>query len=300
MLKIKRDNAVLTLSDKNVPVAHAASGDVVVFEVFDCFSNKIEHEDQTFSSVGWNNINPATGPLYVNNAKAGDVLKVQILDVQLANRGVTICVPGLGVFGYLWKHETTRIVPIFENAVHFSEKITLPVAPMIGVIGTAPANGEEIPTGTPGLHGGNMDCKKIGAGTTLYLPVNVDGALLAMGDMHAVMGDGEVVVSGIEVSGEITVRVTALKNSGLPLPLLVNDTHVITIFSAKKLEDAAKGATFHMQRFVTEQLGIEAREAAMLLSAAADLCICQVVDPLMTCRMELPLAIVKQYGYVFS
>lgn len=297
--KLSRNKSVLSLSAKHKPVAHASSGETIAFETFDCFSNRIATEDQLFSSVGWEDINPATGPLYIDDARIGDILKVDVLDIHLDAQAVTSTAPGNGVFGDRWEREVTRIVQVKGGKVRFNDRLELNASPMIGVIGTAPPEDEDIPTGTPGAHGGNMDCKKIGVGTSLYLPVNVDGALLAMGDVHAVMGDGEVSVCGIEIAAEITVRVSVVKGVSLPLPLLVDDAHVMTIYSAESLDEAADGAAHNMLDFATQQLGIEAHEAAMLLSAAADLCICQVVDPLKTCRMELPLWIVEQYGYRF-
>ncbi len=300
MVKLSSKQAVLSMCETNKPVARVKSGETVVFETLDCFSNKIQTESQLFNSVGWADINPATGPLFVDGAEAGDTLKVEILDIKLDDWAVTADAPGHGVFGHMWDKEVTKIMPVKDGKVYFNDKIQLDIKPMIGVIGTAPANGQDIPTGTPGPHGGNMDCKEICQGTTLYLPVNTEGGLLAMGDMHAVMADGEVSVCGIEISGQITVRVTVIKNSELPMPFLVNDSYVMTIYSASTLDEAAKGTAAQMLRFATENLGIEPHEAAMLLSAAADLRICQIVDPLMTCRMELPLWITEKYGYKFS
>jgi Acetamidase/Formamidase family. len=104
----------------------------------------------------------------------------------------------------------SKVVEINDGKVIFNEKLSFPVKPMIGVIGVAPKEGE-INCGTPGPHGGNMDTTLIGEGTKLYLPVFVDGALFALGDLHAVMGDGEIGVSGVEVSGAVTVGLRVLK-----------------------------------------------------------------------------------------
>ena len=111
---------------------------------------------------------------------------------------------------------------------------------MIGVIGTAPEGEKGIPTITPGKHGGNMDCKKITAGSTLYLSVNVDGGLLSMGDIHALMGDGEVFICGLETAGEITVKISVLKNTKLPVPFLYSEGKVMTIQSAETLDKAGE------------------------------------------------------------
>jgi amidase len=118
-----------------------------------------------------------------------------------------------------------------------------------------------------------------------------------MGDLHAVMGDGEVIICGLEVAGEVTVRVTVIKDKLLPLPMLKEGNHLITIASAETLDQAAKDATIQMHRFLINELGLEFNEAGMLLSLIGNLRICQVVDPLMTARMELPLSVLEKYHY---
>ena len=296
MLVISRENVVLQMSPNNVPVAHASPGDSVVFQTLDCFSNEIFKEDQLFSSVGWDRINPATGPLYVDGAKVGDILRVEVLDIKLDTQGVMTTAPNHGALGHIIDEEKTKIVPIVDGKAKFNDRIELDVNPMIGVIGTAPER-DEIATGTPGTHGGNMDCKRIGKGSVVYLPVNVPGALLAMGDVHAVMADGEIVVCGIEIAAEITVKVDVLTGLSLPLPMVVQGEHVMTIASDETLDEAAITATEMMLDFVRQALGLDIHEAGMLLSVAGDLCICQIVDPLMTVRMEFPLWILDKYGY---
>jgi amidase len=296
MKTISKENYILTMAPGNKEVERTESGSMVVFETYDCFSNQITSEDHPFSSVGWDKINPATGPLYVEGAKPGDTLKVEILDIKVADKGVMAVSPSMGALAGTIQGETTKIIPVKNGYAKFNDKLELPVHPMIGVIGTAPKD-EEIPTGTPKDHGGNMDCKRIAEGSTLYLPVNVEGALLAMGDLHAVMGDGEIVICGLEIPGEVTVKVSVLPGQDYPLPFLVDDDHVMTIASAETLDDAAKKATKNMHTFLVEQLGMGVDEAGMFLSIGADLKICQIVDPLMTSRMELPRWVVNKYGY---
>lgn len=296
MQVIGREKSVLKMSPKNVPVAHASPGDTVVFDTFDCFSNEIGREDQLFSSVGWDRINPATGPLYVDGAKPGDILRVEVLDIKLDSQGVMTTAPNHGALGHMIDEEKTKVVPIVNGKAKFNNRIQLDVVPMIGVIGTSPEE-DEIPTGTPGTHGGNMDCKRIGIGSVVYLPVNVPGALLSMGDVHAVMGDGEIIVCGIEIAAKVTVKVDVLTGLSLPLPMVIQGEHVMTIASDETLDEAAVTATEMMFDFIRQALHMDIHEAGMLLSAAGDLRICQIVDPLMTVRMEFPLWILDKYGY---
>ena len=299
MLTIHTDTKIHKMSKDNPPVATAKSGDTVCFETLDCFGCQLKSEDQLLGGLDWSNINPATGPLFVEGAEPGDVLKVEILKIELDKQGVMVDGPGSGVTGVAVTSESTKILPVSDGMVKFNEKLSFPICPMIGVIGTAPAE-EGVDTGTPGPHGGNMDCTRIGEGATLYLPVNVEGALLAMGDLHALMGDGEVEVCGVEIAGAVTVRVTVLKNCALPTPFLVNKEVAMAIFSAESLDDAAVGATMSMHSFLMKELHMNEHEAGMLLSVVGNLRICQIVDPEKTCRMELPLSIMETYGYQFA
>lgn len=298
MLTIRTNTRIHVMSRDNPPAAYAKSGDTVRFEALDCFGCQIRDEHQLLGELDWSNINPATGPLFIEDAHPGDILKVEILTIELDDHGVMIDGPGKGITGRAVTEETTKLFPVAEGQITFNNKLRFPIAPMIGVIGTAPA-GTGIDTGTPGPHGGNMDCTRIGAGATLYLPVNVEGALLAMGDLHAKMGDGEVEVCGVEIAGAVTVRVSVVKNHRLPTPFLVDREIAAAIFSARTLDDASVGATMAMHEFLTTELKMNEHEAGMLLSVAGNLRICQIVDPEKTCRMEIPIGIMEAYQYVF-
>ena len=299
MLTIHTDTKIHRMSENNPPVARAKSGDTVCFETLDCFGGQLKSENDLLGGLDWNNVNPASGPLFVEGAMPGDVLKVEIIKIELDDHGVMVDAPGEGVTGAAVSSESTKILPVENKTVKFNEKLSFPICPMIGVIGTA-AKGEGIDTGTPGAHGGNMDCTRIGEGATLYLPVNAEGALLAMGDLHARMGDGEVEVCGVEIAGKVTVKLTVLKNCKLPTPFLVNNELAMAIHSAETVDEACVGATMAMHGFLTGELGMNEHEAGMLLSVTGNLCICQVVDPEKTVRMEIPLSVTKAYGYEFD
>lgn len=295
-MKVAASNYVLEMSPNHKAVAETGSGSTVTFETMDCFSNCIVKENQLFSSVGWDKINPATGPLCITEAEPGDILKIEILDIRVARQGVMTTAPKFGALGQEMTQEITKVIKIENGKAIFNDKVSLPINPMIGVIGVAPAQ-SAVPTGTPGEHGGNMDCKRIVKGATLYLPVYVKGAHLSMGDLHAVMGDGEIVVCGVEIPGEVDVKVTVLKNVNLPTPFLIDKDSLMTIASAPTLDEAAVECTRKMHRFLRERLNIENHEAGMLLSVAGDLRICQIVDPLMTARMEFPISIAELYNF---
>lgn len=295
MKRISTEHVTCTLSKDHAPAARVASGETIVFETMDCYGNQLRSETIDFTMVRRDFNNPATGPLFVEDALPGDILKIDILDIQVANQGVMAVRPGAGALGDVFKSARTKIIPIENGQAIFNDHLSIPLNPMIGVIGVAPL--EEMKTTVPHLHGGNMDCKRIIKGATLYLPVLVEGALLSIGDLHGVMGDGEVVICAVEMEGEVTVRVEVIKGRHLPLPLVVDGDALMAIASEQTLDEAAHAVTRAMHGFLTEELGMDTHEAGMLLSLIGELKICQIVDPLMTTRMELPLSVLECYGY---
>jgi len=293
MLKISKENKIYQMNQKNEGVARVQSGAVIEFETADCFNDQVTSAEQGVSKLDWEQINPATGPVYVEGAAVGDVLKVHIQKITISDRGVMAAIPDAGLFGELVTEPEVKILKIEAGYVHFNEAIKVPVNPMIGVIGVAPA-GEGIPCGTPDSHGGNMDNKKIVEGSTLYFPVFVEGAMLAMGDLHAAMGDGEVMVTGVETSGAVVVQVEVIKGRSIDHPILETEDHYYTIASHKTLLEAVKISTAQMQKLVMEQLDLSFNEAGMLLSMAGNAEIAQVVDPLLTARFGLSKEILPE------
>ncbi len=292
---ISRKDVIYAMSAKNKPVAHVDSGSVVTFETYDCFANQLTDESQTIETLNWDKINPATGPIYINEAKENDVLKVEILDIKLADCGTMVSIEGEGTLGDIIEENRVWRIPVVNDQVAVYKDIMRDIEPMIGVIGVAPKE-EIIATGTPGAHGGNMDNRRIKKGTTLYLPVNVDGALLAMGDLHALMADGEVLVCGLEINGEVTVKVSVIKNETMPLPMLVDEDSVITIASEETLDKAVVSATYNMQKFIKDRTLLKVEEVIKMLTLCGNLGVCQIVDPLKTARMEFPKELIEKLG----
>jgi len=287
MQKVTKDTIIYSMSAHNKPVLSAEPGSQIQFETWDALHGQIKSESEGFSGLDWSRVNPATGPVYINGAEVGDILSVKIDKIDIAETGVVICGSGMGVMGAVLQGSSLKVIPIVNGMAHYNDDIYLPINKMIGVIGTAP-KGDAISCGAPDLHGGNMDCKEVKEGATLLLPVNVPGALLAMGDLHAVMADGEIGVSGLEVAGLITVTVDVIKNKNLPLPMIINDSHVMTLASDEDLDIAVEMAVANMVTYLTNEAGFTQEDAVMLTSLAGDVKICQVVDPKKTIRVEFP------------
>jgi amidase len=294
--RIARDTVFYAFAADLEPALEVEPGEKVQMETHDCFCGQIQSQADTLDDLDWSRVNPATGPVYVRGAEPGDVLAVEIEDVQVADQATMVAIPGEGALGDIITETETRVFRMEGGQAVFSDKVTLPMKPMIGVIGVAP-DGEPVPNGTPDAHGGNMDCTLIGAGCTVYLPVNTEGALLGMGDMHSVMGDGEIVVCGMEIPGEVLFSTRLLKGSGLPTPFLETDELVATVYSAPTIDEATDGAVHRMAQFLTGMVGLGVNEAGMLMSIAGALKFCQVVDPKKTVRFEFPKSVLSAYGF---
>jgi amidase len=217
----------------------------------------------------------------VEGAEPGDILRIAIDSIEVRG-SATMASP------------STKILPIRGGRVFVGKGLSIPFDPMIGVIGTAPEY-EGVPTTTPGEHGGNMDCREIRAGRVVYLPVHVEGALFAAGDVHALQGDGEVCGCGAEVAASITLRAWPL-DAPLPTPCVETDEHLIFIASAKTLDECEELAIEKAQGFLTDLLGMEPEEALRMMSLVGDLGVCQVVDPLKTMRFAIPRLVLEPLG----
>lgn len=295
---IELDDAKTLFSfDKDLkPVLKVPSGETVRIRTKDCFGNQLQGPEDQLSEIDWEAINPATGPIYVEGADAGGTLKVHIDNIELDAQTSSCTGKDEGVCGDRFSDWATHFCKVEDGKVVWDERLSIPLAPMIGVIGVAP-EGEPVNCGTPGKHGGNMDNTAIAAGATLYFPVAVDGALFGCGDMHAVMGDGEVSVSGAEVAGYATVTLTALPELSVPNPLIENDTHFGIIVSAESLDKAAELAVQQMVDLLASRTNESEADLVMLLSLVADVRVCQMVDPEKTVRFMVPKYVLDAIGF---
>ncbi|WP_018661972.1 acetamidase/formamidase family protein [Heyndrickxia acidiproducens] len=292
---LSRENYIYAMSAKHEPAMRVKSGSEIVVETYDCFLNQIDSEKTAYNSIDWNQINPATGPVYVEGAAPGDIIKVEIKKIELEKEGTMVTGPELGVLGSELTDFSIRKIHVENSHAVFNGKINFPLRPMIGVIGVAPKEGE-VNCGTPGEHGGNMDTTLITEGATLYFPVFHEGALFSLGDVHAAMGDGEVCVSGVEIPAKITVALTVITGEALSTPVVENQEGFAFIVSKPTLDEAAEEAVKEMVHYLAERSDLSVSEVTMLLSAAGDVQVSQIVDPLKTARMFVPKMIINQLG----
>ena len=229
---------------------------------------------------------PVTGPVHVRGALAGQVLRVQVQDVQIADEGTMVTLPGRGGFTRTLA-QSSRLVRISDGHVHFGD-IRLPVRPMVGKLGVG-VPGEAPSSSTVGAHGGNMDCTDVAVGSVVFLPVLVDGAMLYAGDLHARQADGEVSVTAVEVEGAVTLSCSVVPDLALARPVILSRGNLITIADGATLDDAVRTALDDMLELVVARQGWSHEEAAMFLSIAADVGICQVVNPRVSAKVRLPV-----------
>ncbi len=290
MISIGTDTMIFSFTAANEPVARAAAGDEIEFHTKDALNGAISEPGDDFSRVDFKNVNPATGPVYIEGAEPGDTLTIEILEITPVGNSFVVTLPGRGILGDRVKEGSVRFVEREGGVGVFREDLRLPLKPMIGVIGAAPAEGE-IPNNTPGDHGGNLDTNPVTTGSTIYLPVAVEGALLALGDVHAVMGDGEMCIAGLECDAVVKVKLGLRKGETIPGPRILQGERFMTIASHVDLKEAVAMAAERMIDYLMEKKGLSWTEAYMLISLAADARISQVVDPLMTARVEVDCGI---------
>ena len=276
------------------PVAHVKPGNILDANSLDCFGNALQKPGDTMALVKGDN--PLTGPFFIDGAEPGDTLVVRILDLQVdGNQGVGTFSPGFGAVN------NTHYTPVLEakpledriwyypidhekntatfEALDSKFKVSFPVHPFLGCIGVAPANGEARSSIVPAEFGGNMDAPEVSRGNTLYLPVNVAGALFYFGDGHAAMGDGEVAGSAVEVPMKARLRIDLLKKKKIDWPRLENETTLMATGIYRPVDDAVRIAVTELIHWVHADYGLSELDAYELCSKVCKLHLTEMVDP---------------------
>jgi len=287
MKRISSSNCIYAFSPAMKPVESVDSGELLIFETLDALGGQIKTENDT-AQIDFSKVNPATGPVFIFGAKPGKTLKIKVLEIETGSKGVIVAEEGFGVIPEMVNGFAAKILDIKNNLVYF-DGLKIPINPMIGVIGVAPEV-DEFPTGTAHRHGGNMDTKYIREGSTLYLPIFQEGALLALGDIHALMADGEVCVSACEVSAEVTVKVNVV-DWQIKWPIVETKDGYFIIVSLPDINEAFREATLEAVKILSERLNISVKSAYMLASLVVDIQVSQLVDPNKTVRAFIPKAV---------
>ena len=238
--------------------------------------------------------NPQTGPFYIEGAEPGDTLVVHLLRLE-TNRSTgysgSLLAPYSVDPGFLrtealreakqltWQIDKQKGVATLEPGDYKGPRLELPLRPMLGCIGTAPANNAAIPTSSPDNFGGNMDYNGMGEGVTVMLPVFEPGALLFLGDGHGRQGDGEVTGGAIETSLDVDFSVDLIKKKRINWPRLENSDFIMVLGSSRAINEAMQHATTELMRWLMADYGFDERGASLLLGQAMEFEISNVVDP---------------------
>lgn len=277
MKLIPKTKIIYTFNPKHKPALRVKTRQPIALATEDAFGGQIRSEKDSLRTLDWSKVDGATGPVYINDAEPGDTLVVHIAAVLTRNKGIIATIPKSGILAQKPFNAATKEVEIRRNSIHFENDICLKARPMIGTIGVTPK--KTTPTGTLGRHGGNMDAKDMVAGTNLYLPVFVEGALFAAGDLHAVQADGELCVSAIEAAGRIQVVFNLIKKKQASWPVLETETHFSILACGDTMDEAAQSATEAAVQALMKEHNWTFEKAYMFASLAVDLQINQVVDP---------------------
>jgi acetamidase/formamidase len=275
------------------PVLTVAPGDVIDLETIDSSGGQITPA-WTVADMGkldFAKVNPTTGPIYIDGAEPGDAVKVTLVSYRPSGWGWTANIPGFGLLAdqfkdpalHIWKYDAASLAPAM-----FGSLASVPLKPFAGTIGLAPAEKGLHSVVPPRRMGGNMDIRDMAAGTELYLPVEVRGALFSLGDTHAAQGDGEVCGTAIESPMDVTVKLELVKGANLPFPRFRTPGPVARHLDAKgydvttgigtDLMEGAKAAVSGMVDLITKRHKISAVDAYMLCSVCGDLRISEIVD----------------------
>lgn len=284
------EKTVYTFSPENAPIGRAKDGDILTFRTEDCFGGQIHSESDLVHELDLSKANPATGPVFIEEAEPGDAVVVDVFDISIGEKGFGVVIPETGPLCDLTEART-KIIPIENGMAKFND-ITWPVDPMIGVLGLAPASGAVV-SGLCGNHGGNMDSNKIKKGARVYLPVRVKGGLLAVGDLHATMGDGELSGAGLEIGGEVVLRVRVLKDFRLDWPLTeLKDRYYVNV-TGKAYDDALWEGCHEVARLIRYAYGWDATDILMYLSMQGSVEVNQGVKPIHGEMFNLRIGIPK-------
>jgi len=285
------DQVHFTWDAGNAPVLTVDSGDTVVVHTRDVSDDQIGPDStvDVIAGLDWDRVYPLAGPIAVHGAQPGDTLAIEVLDLHTQGWGWTAILPELGLLSDDFPDPYLRIFDLTAGDVtYLREDIAIPIEPFMGTMGVCPAGASAQPVMPPGNFGGNMDTRQLTRGTTLYLPIQVEGALFSCGDAHAAQGDGEVCVTGLESPMYGTLRFTLHKDRPIPAPQYLTGGPLAprvadspwygTTGVGPDLFVGAQEAVRAMVDHLTAEHGLSPEDAYLLCSLCVDLRISEIVD----------------------
>lgn len=285
----KQDGFQYTVGPYFEPVLEVEPGDTVAVETEDAFEGTIETENDLPSETLGDYLNPQNGPIHVNGVEEGDAVAVTIESIEPRGtqpRGTTCTVPNFG--GLTGTDRTAMLhdplpeivkkLTVTTDGTEWSDEITIPYEPFIGTISASPKI-DSVNALTPFKHGGNMDMPDVRPGNTIFLPAQVEGGQIYLGDCHAAQGDGELCGVAIEHPTVTTITIDVVKNWNIEWPRLESDDFLMSIGSVRPMEDAARIAYTDLIEWLVSDYGFEKMDAYMLLTQVGSVRLGNMVDP---------------------
>jgi amidase len=266
---LQKEQKTVAFDANNPPVLEIESGDTVTFETGDVAYERLS-KGETVEAIGLENFNAVTGPVKIKGAEPGDALKIEVVDVKVT-RAWSVWLPDFGGLGKQTKDIKVKQILLKDGRAYISNRLSVDIKPMIGCIGVAPAEGKGSTFMPAYPFGGNMDLREMSPGATLYLPVQVHGALLSMGDLHAAMGVAEPTWVSLEAAGSATLTITLEKNKKLNFPRLRVGTRTYCLGMADTLEKAHQIALDEAYHLLINERGLEPFDAYAFASAVVDM-----------------------------
>jgi amidase len=291
MKRLGREHRIYVLDPQASPAMTIDSGEELMVETWDAFEgirNPAALEEKALRG-------PATGPIYVNGAQPGDALKVDFISItpKATEGAVHMVRPGRGFLEAEFTQAYPTIIAIKEGRAVLPNGLRLPLAPSMGLVATTPTYPQNTASDS-GPYGGDIDLKELVAGSTLYLPVFVPGGMLALGDCHAVVGDGAVAGTGAECSSDTHIRVTVEKSMGITGPRALTPDYFVVLSYGEELGPAMKQAVRDMVDFLVREKRVAPYDAYTLLSLAGDVRVSRTFRPISPVKMMLSRQALEQ------
>jgi amidase len=289
--RVSRERRIYVLDPSSPPAATIDSGEELVVETWDAFEGVRDPAALEERAL----LGPATGPIAVRGAEPGDALQVDFLEITPLGEAVHLVRPGRGFLEHEFTEAYPTVMPIEDGRLVVGGRLRLPLAPSMGFVATTPTYRQHTASDS-GPYGGDVDMKELVAGSTLYLPVFVPGGLLALGDCHAVVGDGAVAGTGAECAAEARIRVTLHKARGLAGPRALTPHHFVVLAYGEELGPAMRQAVRSMVDFLVREKGLPPYDAYTLLSLAGDVRVSRTFRPISPVKMLLARTALDQLG----
>jgi amidase len=291
MKRLGREHHIYVLEPQAVPAITIDSGEELIVETWDAFEGIRDPRVLEARSLK----GPATGPIWVNGAEPGDALRVDFISITPKEGAAHMVMPGRGFLDEEFTEGYPTVMDFEGGKVVLPSGVKLPMAPSMGVVATTP-NYPQSTASDSGPYGGDIDMKELVEGSVLYLPVFVPGGMLALGDCHAVVGDGAVAGTGAECSSDTHIRVMVEKGMGITGPRAMTPDYFVVLSHGEELGPAMKQAVRDMVGFLVKEKGLAPYDAYTLCSLAGDIRVSRTFRPISPVKMMLSRQALEQLG----